>query len=184
MKWGERLVKPFTQSQSKSQTSCFVLEGYTFCQLPQEGDRGKAGLRVLWGSKDKVSSHCRKAKAALGSRGGPRMRLGMLRECANWFMCISPHPNVFLRGPVLHAGFIWMAPPASSSAVSSPGVLPMSSRSTEQPTLRVSAFGNLRDSRGLLSSLRPDTYWRSAGQTGSYFQFLSSFSCTLLSTPF
>ena len=69
------------------------------------------------------------------------MRLGMLRECANWFMCISPHPNVFLRGPVLHAGFIWMAPPASSSAVSSPGVLPMSSRSTEQPTLPGSMGG-------------------------------------------
>ena len=96
----------------------------------------------------------------------------------NWFMsCISPHPSVFLRGPVLHAGFIWMAPPASSSAVSSPRVPPMSSRKTEQrradlqpqPTLWVSAFGNLRGSHCPLSSLRPDTYWRSAGQVGSYF---------------
>lgn len=58
----------------------------------QEGDLGKLGLRVLWGSKDKMSSHSRKEKAGLVSREGAENRAGGTQRMSLLIWCVSPQP--------------------------------------------------------------------------------------------
>ena len=72
----------------------------------QERDLGKGGLRVLWGFKDKISSHSRKEKAGLGSREGAENGAGGTQRMSLLILCVSPHPTAPLRVPSLHAGFV------------------------------------------------------------------------------